>query len=166
MNTTDKQPIWAEIRNDYHEEDENGFIVAHLDAWKTNDPNDENGEVIAKVVGARIDGQAKIYVSYQNVDAQIDETAQSAIKEAARDIRNTLDEQLGELRRVRLEAGESVVYQVVHYETGKPDGTVVARISKTSGFPADVQYNDDLVLDLKDRVNESIREILLKLAAE
>lgn len=97
MNTPDNQPIWAEIRNDYHEY-ENGFIVAHLDAWKTNDPNDENGEVIAKVVGARIDGQHQIYVSYQNVDAQVDETAQSIIKETERDIRNALNEQVSDMK--------------------------------------------------------------------
>lgn len=97
MNTPDKQPIWAEIRNDYHEE-ENGFIVAHLDAWKTNDPNDENGEVIAKVIGARIDGQHQVYVTYQNVDAQVDETAQTIIKETERDIRKALSEQVSDMK--------------------------------------------------------------------
>lgn len=92
--SSDESPRWAEIRNDYYEEEgENGFFVASIDAWKTDDEDDESGEIIAKVIGARVDGQPHVYVSYQHIDARIDASAQEAIKEAEREIRKIINQQ-------------------------------------------------------------------------
>lgn len=65
---------WAEIRNDYHNDDE-GYTS--IDAWKTDIGNEE-GEVIAKVFD---DGK----VEYLDNVAKKDEYAQEIILEAVRE---------------------------------------------------------------------------------
>lgn len=82
-------PIWAEIRH-AHREEENGFIVAFIDAWKTSFTDneiDEEGKVIAKVVGAYTkSGEPTVYVTYQDTLAQVDAYAQAAIRQATQDV--------------------------------------------------------------------------------
>lgn len=151
--------IWAKLHNDYHEaEDMNGFIAAHIEAYQHK--TDDDFEIIAKVFGARIDGQAQIHVSYQNDDAKGDLDAHKAIEKAKRDIRNALNAQLGELRRLKLEMDSSVMHQIIRYETGKPDGTVVASILKKDEQKTHVTYSNDLLQEDKERVEAMVKQIL------
>lgn len=69
---------WSEIRNDFHDEDEN---KVYIDAWLTDDDNEE-GEVIAK-----INYQTK-EIEYLDEDAKNDKYAQEVIKEVLSDIDN------------------------------------------------------------------------------
>ncbi|WP_078598598.1 hypothetical protein [Evansella clarkii] len=86
-----QQSKWAEIRNDYIEED-GVFHVLHVDAWRTDDDNEET-EVIAKLVGINKDGKSHIYLSYHNPDAQIDPYAKEVIQEADKLLREHLNDQ-------------------------------------------------------------------------
>lgn len=90
MNKPEMVPQWAEIKHDHHEETD-GFIVAYVDAWKTGN-DDEEGVVIAKIIGARIDGEPKTYISYQNAYAMVDANAKAAIEEAQREVIEALKE--------------------------------------------------------------------------
>lgn len=100
MNKPVNQPYWAEINHDHSEEtsETGGFHVAYIDAYKTDD-GDENGEVIAKVIGALIDGKPAVYVSYINVDARIDDAAQAHIAEATAEVEQELLSQQAEKDR-------------------------------------------------------------------
>lgn len=84
-----KQNKWAEIRNDHIEDAENDFHVLYIDAWRTGDDNEE-GKVIAKLIGINKDGEPHIYLSYQDPDAQIDPYAQEVIKESHQELRDYL----------------------------------------------------------------------------
>lgn len=151
--------IWAKLFNDYHEaEHMNGFIAAHIEAYQHK--TDDHFEIIAKVFGARIDGQAQIHVSYQNDDAKVDPGAIQAIHKAERDIRNALNKQLGELRSLKLEEDGFVMYQIIRYETEKPNGTVVAAILKTAEQKTHVTYSSDLLREDKERVEDMVEQIL------
>lgn len=80
---------WKEIWNNFEEEssnpdDINGLPkVIYIDAWKTNNPNEE-GEVIAKV---EVTEDYKIQVHYLDESAKTDEYAQQVIKETIKKIK-------------------------------------------------------------------------------
>lgn len=85
--------IWKEIRNDYietedslseHEQDAEAIVC--IDAWKTNDDNEE-GEVIAKVVLCKC---GSVIVVYINNAARTDEYAQEVINETIRNLKGGL----------------------------------------------------------------------------
>ena len=69
---------WAEIRNDYCDEEEG---KVYIDAWKTCNDNEE-GKVIAKV-----DYKTK-EIQYLNEAAKTDDYAQEIINETLNDIDN------------------------------------------------------------------------------
>lgn len=69
---------WAEIRNDYCDEEEG---KVYIDAWKTYNVNEE-GKVIAKV-----DYKTK-EIQYLNEAAKTDDYAQEIINETLNDIDN------------------------------------------------------------------------------
>jgi hypothetical protein len=85
---------WAEIRSDYIEEADEDFHVLHIDSWKTSGDTEEEGKVIAKLVGISKDGKPHIYVSYEDPDARIDPLAQEVIKEADQKLRDHLNKQV------------------------------------------------------------------------
>lgn len=85
MSDTQNAPIWAEIRNDHSEETDDGFIVTSIDAWLTVSDNEE-GRVIAEVIGIHNSGRTCIYVSYHDPRARIDAGAQEMIEQAISDI--------------------------------------------------------------------------------
>lgn len=87
-----KESKWTEVRNDYIEEANEDFHVLHIDSWKTGDDNEE-GKVIAKLVGINKDGEPHVYVSYEDPDAKIDPLAQEVIKEADKKLRDHLKKQ-------------------------------------------------------------------------
>ncbi len=76
--------LWAEIRNDHVEtkddilDDENCDRINFIDAWQTNDDNEE-GKVIAKVL---VCACGKISVIYLDDRARTDEFAQQMIHDA------------------------------------------------------------------------------------
>lgn len=77
----DKEPFWAEVRNGYteHPGDEKGIVaITSIDAWKTAD-NDENGDVIAKVIRTE---HGDVCVVYIDSCARYDAMAQEKIEEA------------------------------------------------------------------------------------
>lgn len=80
---------WGEISNNYIEDADEGFHVLHIDAWKTNDGNEE-GVVIAKLIGIQKDDKPHVYLSYQDPEARIDPYAQEVIKEADKKLRDYL----------------------------------------------------------------------------
>lgn len=82
------QPKWREIIADHIEED-GVFSILHVDAYKTDDEN-ENGENIAELVGVFIDGEPHVYTVFKNPDAQIDDMALAVIHQATLDLRINL----------------------------------------------------------------------------
>lgn len=86
-----KQSKWSEIRNDYIE-DVDDFHVLHIDAWETGDDNEE-GTVIAKLIGINKNGEPHIYLSHHDPDAMIDPYAKGTIEDAKQELRNYLKEQ-------------------------------------------------------------------------
>ena len=86
-----KMSKWAEIRNNYIEETDEGFRVLHIDSWKTSSDNEE-GRVIAKLVGINKDGEPCIYTSYEDPEARVDEYAQESIKEGLKNLTEQLKE--------------------------------------------------------------------------
>ena len=74
---------WAEIRNNYCDEEEG---KVYIDAWRTCN-GDEEGKVIAKV-----DYKTK-EVEYLDNDARTDSYAQEIINETLNDIDNGDDEE-------------------------------------------------------------------------
>lgn len=83
-------PRWAEIRYDHHEETD-GFLIGFVDAWKSNDDN-EDGRVIAQVIGAKINGKDSVYVAYCDPEARVDENANEAIAACALEVKAALAE--------------------------------------------------------------------------
>lgn len=71
---------WSEIRNDYMREDEDGFVVITIDAWKTDDT--EEGEIIADIIGKKVKDENVIFVNYRDYIAKKDGYAQEMIAEA------------------------------------------------------------------------------------
>jgi len=76
---------WAELRNDYIEDVNPSFAeygdtvaVLHIDAWKTNEDNEE-GETIAHVILSK---SGDICVSYKNNMAYGDRPTQEIIRES------------------------------------------------------------------------------------
>lgn len=80
---------WAEIINDYKEEDnfsglEEGIkAIISIDAWET-DKDEEEGNVIAKVVVTK---HNEIFVIYIDNGARLDEYAQEKIKESMENLK-------------------------------------------------------------------------------
>lgn len=88
--TFEDRQYWAEIRNDYFEMGpdilpEEGDVLARvsIDAWKTEDDNEE-GCVIACVMLSK---HGDVLVDYRDPVARIDEAAQKEIKEAQGQLR-------------------------------------------------------------------------------
>ena len=70
--------IWAEIRNDFFDEDSREISI---DAWRTDDVNEE-GEVIAKV---NVDS---LRILYLNKFSKTDKYAQEIIRDTLRNVRS------------------------------------------------------------------------------
>lgn len=77
--------LWGEIRNDFVEELDNGTLEMNIDAWKTDDDNEE-GSVIAKIIGKKIDGEIEIEVFYIDEQARKDAYAQEVILEGVSEL--------------------------------------------------------------------------------
>jgi superfamily II helicase len=69
--------IWAEIRNDFEESNELGERVICIDAWETEDDNEE-GKIIAKVIQSK---SGNAHVEYIDERAKVDTLAQEVIEE-------------------------------------------------------------------------------------
>lgn len=82
--------IWSRIKHDYHEETD-GFVVGFVDAWRTDD-EDEEGRVIAQVVGAVIDNKPSTFIVHCDPEARFDQTAKAAIAACNADILTKLEE--------------------------------------------------------------------------
>jgi hypothetical protein len=78
--------IWAEIRNDFEESNDWGERVICIDAWKTDDDNEE-GKVIAKVIHSK---SGDVHVEYIDEKAKVDTYAQEVIKETVKKLQEEL----------------------------------------------------------------------------
>lgn len=76
-----KTSKWADILNYHIEDTDNGFHVLRVDAYKTAN-DDEEGVVIATLVGINKDGEPHIYTAYHDADARVDTYAKAVIKES------------------------------------------------------------------------------------
>lgn len=131
-NADELKPVWSEIRSDHHEETD-GFIVAHVDAWKTSD-GDEEGEVIAKVIGTiGAENEIQYYVSHQDVRAMVDVAAIEEITGTIEDVKAALFELREEktrITRTRMQDG-NVTRLFVAIQHGINDAEVFAQVSIT-----------------------------------
>lgn len=73
---------WAEIRNDYVDENDisKGFVTMYIDAWKTPDDN-EGGKSIAEIKLIVDKDTPLIEIIYKDNKAKTDEYAQEMIRE-------------------------------------------------------------------------------------
>lgn len=74
---------WSEIKNDFIDEDniKDGILELHIDGYTTDD-DDEDGNVIAKVIAINTISQLVIHTVYIDNIARIDSLAQKSIIEA------------------------------------------------------------------------------------
>ena len=83
------QSMWAEIRNDYTEEnctDKGIKKTTYIDAWETSDDNEE-GKVIAKVILTTTDTIVVVYIdNCARWDALVNEKIQEAVFEFEQEI--------------------------------------------------------------------------------
>lgn len=82
---------WTEVKSNYIEQD-GSFLIMYIDAWETGRPEEE-GKVIATIVGAVIDGEHEYTTIWIDKDAMYDDTVNRAIEEGFR----TLEAELKEL---------------------------------------------------------------------
>lgn len=129
------QPIWSKIRYNHHEETD-GFIVGYVDAWQTIN-EDEEGRVIAQVVGAVIDGKPSVYVVHCDPEARFDEMAKDAIAKCADEVKAKLNETIlsgqSVVRRRLIREGTLRTYQVLAWIPGHANGECLAQVKLISG---------------------------------
>jgi hypothetical protein len=94
----EKKVYYAQVNNHHVEEvcdvngnEQNNILAICIDGYKTDDDNEE-GSVIAKVLGVKRDSGVQVFVEYHTVEARIDERAQEAIQEAVKIIPSMFDE--------------------------------------------------------------------------
>ncbi|WNO29761.1 hypothetical protein [Bacillus phage SDFMU_Pbc] len=80
---------WAEIRSDYIEQD-GSFLILHIDAWETGQ-DDEEGKVIATIIGAVIDEEKEYTTIWIDKDAMYDPRVKEEIEQARRTLEDELD---------------------------------------------------------------------------
>lgn len=131
----EKQPIWSKILYDHHEEVD-GFIVGYVDAWRTTN-EDEEGRVIAQVVGAAIDGNPSVYVVHCDPEARFDEMAKDAIAKCSDEVKAKLNEAIlsgqSVVRRRLIREGTLRTYQVLAWIPGHANGECLAQVKLISG---------------------------------
>ena len=77
--TNKKTSVYKEIRTE-HIEDDGVFHILHVDAWKTDD-DDEEGTVIAKIIGVNLNGTFHHSVQYRDNILSAYTDVESAIRE-------------------------------------------------------------------------------------
>lgn len=109
--------LWAEVRNNFFESgaeirEEDGDVLAKIsiDAWKTNDEN-EDGAVIACVLLSK---HGDVLVDYHDHVARLDEVAQEAIAEAKQQLRDYFLE----LRKLQEDLNDTKTDRIVYFGEG------------------------------------------------
>lgn len=170
---------WAEIRAD-HWREENGFIVAAIDAWTTNNPEEE-GEVIANVIGiVGHDNELYVHVDYHDARARIDHKANSVIQTTINTMKADLfDERAGNSHITETRIDENDAIRIVlaradGIENGKAFAEIRAEITKPfgsfgEGAPGITQFieildkDEQKALELAfDRLTRELNPILKK----
>lgn len=104
---TEKPRCFAEVQNHHVEEVEDihgiplSILAIVIDGYKTDDEN-EQGTVIAKVFGIKIDNDVRVFVEYHDMDARIDELAQESIREAVERMPSLFVEEISKGQKVKI----------------------------------------------------------------
>lgn len=171
-------PIWTRIHHDHHEETD-GFIVGYVDAWLTNQ-EDEEGRVIAQVVGAIIDGKPAVYVAHCDPEARFDANAKAAVAECTKKIIEALNKTLlsgqADIRRRVLTEGKTRTFQVLAWIPDRANGECFAQVTIVSDVvdgesihslpQVELFIPPGLGMDITHRVNELVTEFLQEIKAE
>lgn len=166
-------PIWASIQHDHHEETD-GFVIGYVDAWVTSqETEDEEGKVIAQVVGAIVDGKPAVYVAHCDPRARFDTNAKAAVAACTEDILEELHKGVlsnhAQLRRRLLTVGITREFQVLAWIPGVANGDCFAQVNVigTHSLPQVSRLiPPGLGQDITHRVDQLITEILEEIKAE
>lgn len=137
---TMRRNFWSEVKNSYTTEGDGDRGVkkaTHIDAWKTDDDNEE-GEVIAKVI---LTTNNDIVVVYIDNLARDDEQAQEKINEAVSDF----EKEIADLVRVGIyyENQKYIAKKMDNFNIENPSLISVAFEEETANFIAN-SFNNDM----------------------
>lgn len=94
MSTIARESHWADISNQYAEEERPDFINVYIDAWTTDD-EDEEGRVLANVIGATlVSGATIVEKIIRDPRAYNDPYFQEVLKETEEYVTNHLVENI------------------------------------------------------------------------